>query len=323
LEAGADDYVAKDSAREVFLARVRRLVRYRQMANTSILNEQLAQIGRLLAGIVHEIRGPVGVIRGNAELMKMQLGRDDPAIQFADPIIRGTQLLQLRLEHLMATVRGGPPLLRLLELAPLVSEAADYFRKGIDSRQGRVQLMTDLERPLPQVRADAGRLIQVLLNLMANAREAILAHRETGQIVLRSRVGSARPVLLPNSSAAQENTQTQSGPSGSASEVSSEPETMGSDPHTGQGVVIEVLDDGPGLPEDLMERVFEPFFTTKETGTGYGLYLACEILREHGGHLTASNRTEGGACFTLWLPSASTVPESSPQSETGSEIAHE
>ncbi|HEV3163111.1 MAG TPA: response regulator, partial [Isosphaeraceae bacterium] len=67
LEAGADDYVAKDSASEIVLARVRRLVRYRQMATASVLNEQLAQIGRLLAGIVHEIRGPLSVIRGNAE----------------------------------------------------------------------------------------------------------------------------------------------------------------------------------------------------------------------------------------------------------------
>ena len=80
LEAGADDYVAKDAAGEVVLARVRRLVRYRQMADSSVLNEQLAQVGRLLAGIVHEIRGPLTVIRGHAELLKMRAaGRATPA----------------------------------------------------------------------------------------------------------------------------------------------------------------------------------------------------------------------------------------------------
>src|SRR4051812_33718119 len=82
LEAGADDYVAKDAAAEIILARVRRLVRYRQMANSSILNEQLAQVGRLLAGIIHEIRGPLSVIRGNAELMRLSLGEEDSSKQW-------------------------------------------------------------------------------------------------------------------------------------------------------------------------------------------------------------------------------------------------
>ena len=74
LEAGADDYIAKDEAPEIILARVRRLVRYRQMANVTALNEGMAQVGRLLAGIVHEIRGPLSVIRGNAEILKLQYG---------------------------------------------------------------------------------------------------------------------------------------------------------------------------------------------------------------------------------------------------------
>ena len=148
LEAGADDYVAKDAAPEVFLARVRPArPATGRWPTRALLNEQMAQIGRLLAGIVHEIRGPLGVIRGNAELMRMQLGPGDPALQFADPIVRSVQLLQVRLEHLMATVRGGPPVLRPMELDPLVREAADYFRKGADPRQGRVEVVVEPGEP--------------------------------------------------------------------------------------------------------------------------------------------------------------------------------
>ncbi|GAC1333625.1 MAG: hypothetical protein NVSMB14_00520 [Isosphaeraceae bacterium] len=88
LQAGADDYVPKDSAPEGFLARVRRLVRYRQMATITVLNEQLAQLGRLLAGIVHEIRGPLSVIRGNAELLKMRLTEDETGQTYIEPIVR-------------------------------------------------------------------------------------------------------------------------------------------------------------------------------------------------------------------------------------------
>ena len=72
LEAGADDYVAKDSAGEIILGRVRRLIQFRQMSTMAMLNQQLVQVGRLLAGIIHEIRGPLSVIRSSAELLMLE-----------------------------------------------------------------------------------------------------------------------------------------------------------------------------------------------------------------------------------------------------------
>src|ERR1700733_9761487 len=96
LSAGADDYVNKDEAVEVILARVDRLANYRKLASVAVLNEQLAQVGRLLAGIVHEIRAPLSVIRGHAELMRMTLG-DNPQIEeFLEPILRNSLVLQSR-----------------------------------------------------------------------------------------------------------------------------------------------------------------------------------------------------------------------------------
>jgi signal transduction histidine kinase len=265
LEAGADDYVAKDSAPEIVLARVKRLIQFRQLATVAVLNEQLVQVGRLLAGIVHEIRGPLSVIRGSAELMRMQLGPDDPHHQWVDPILRSAQLLQIRLEHLMATVRSGPATLQTVQIAPLVREAADLFLKGTDPRGGPLVVEAVCEPGLPDVRADGGRLIQVLLSLIGNAQEAISQSRQGGRVTVRA-------------ATAQED---------------------GRD-----WVTILVTDDGPGIPEAFLPRIFEPFFTTKEKGSGYGLYLASEILKEQGGHLRACNVAEGGACFTVWLPAA-------------------
>jgi signal transduction histidine kinase len=270
LEAGADDYVAKDSPPEVVLARVRRLVQYRQMAMVAVLNEQLVQVGRLLAGIVHEIRGPLSVIRGSAELMRLHLGDDDPHLQWLDPILRNAQLLQVRLEHLMATVRSGPAKVEVLDVASLARESADLFQKGTDPRGYQVAIDTDFAAGLPHVRADAGRLIQVLLNLFGNAHEAITEAGRQGHITLRA---------FPYRDLDRE------------------------------WVKLEVADDGPGIPEAYLERIFEPFFTTKATGSGYGLYLASEILREQGGRLTVNNHPGGGACFTVWLATAP-APES-------------
>ena len=110
LEAGADDYVAKDSAPAIVLGRVRRLIQFRQMFTMSMLNQQLVQVGRLLAGIVHEIRGPLAVIRGSAELLLVYRAPASENHQWVDAILRNSQLLQLRLDHLMATVRNSSSL---------------------------------------------------------------------------------------------------------------------------------------------------------------------------------------------------------------------
>jgi signal transduction histidine kinase len=110
--------------------------------------------------------------------------------------------------------------------------------------------------------------MQVVLNLLSNAYEAIVAVQREGQILVSA--GTARDL-------------------------------------DGDWVRVEVVDNGPGIPETHLTRIFEPFYTTKATGSGYGLYLASEILREHGGRLTAQNRPQGGACFSLWLPVQSEV----------------
>jgi signal transduction histidine kinase len=266
LEAGADDYVPKDSDSRIVLARVRRLVMYRRMATLAVLNEQLIQVGRLLAGIVHEIRGPLSVIRGSAELMRLSGDNiNETNRQWIESILRNTQLLQVRLEHLMATVRSGPPVLETVELPPLLRESTDLFVKGTDPRGRKVQIRTDWEDPLPKVRTDPGRLLQVLLSLYSNAYDALDAVPTDGSITVRPKPATAN----------------------------------------GQDwVQIDVSDNGPGIPDDSLDRVFEPFFTTKENGTGYGLYLASEIIKEQGGRLTACNVPKGGACFSIWLPMA-------------------
>jgi signal transduction histidine kinase len=107
--------------------------------------------------------------------------------------------------------------------------------------------------------------MQVLLNVLGNAREAICRKGQGGRIIVR----------------------------------------LGTTREEGRSwVTIDVIDDGPGIPEAFLGRIFEPFFTTREEGTGYGLYLAGQILREQSGRITARNNPERGATFTLWLPEA-------------------
>ncbi len=268
LDAGADDYVAKDSASEIILGRVRRLIEFRQISGLAMLNQQLAQVGRLLTGIVHEIRGPLSVIRGNAELLRMETGSEGEQAQWIDSIIRSTRLLQVRLDHLMAAVRDSSGEMRLIDPANVLREAVDLFVKGMPPGDGAVRVELDCDRPLPAVHGDAGRLMQVLLNVLGNAREAIARSGQRGQILART--GTTRD-------------------------------------EKGSWVTIDVIDQGTGIPDTFLERIFEPFFTTREEGTGYGLYLAAQILKEQSGRITARNNTDRGATFTIWLPEAQTA----------------
>ncbi len=266
LDAGADDYVAKDSAGAIMLGRIRRLIQFRQMSGMAMLNEQLVQVGRLLAGIIHEIRGPLSVIRGSAELLTLKDDDDGENAQWIDAIVRNSQLLQIRLDHLLATVRNTSSDVQLVDLPFLLRESSQLFVKGLPTTDSKIQVQTACDDPVPQVRVDPGRLMQVLFNLLANAQQAILSSGRGGHILLRA---------------------------GTAQEDGREI------------AVVDVVDDGPGIPEAYIDRIFEPFFTTREDGTGYGLYLAAEILKEQAGRLSVRNNGEGGATFTIWLPAVS------------------
>ncbi len=266
LSAGADDYIAKDEANEIILARVNRLANYRKLATLTVMNEQLMQMGRLLAGIVHEIRTPLSVIRGHAELMHL-VYKDDASIkESVDPILRNAMVLQSRLDHLMTAVRVGPATRSLASARAVVDEAVELFAKSFDPRRTRARVGVSAHFEVAHVEIDAGQLIQVLLNLLANAQEAMHEREGSGKIDITLRKVAAE----------------------------------GAD-----WVVIDVADDGPGISAAVLERIFEPFFTTKENGTGYGLYLAHQLVREQAGSLTVSNGPAGGAVFSIRLPLAS------------------
>jgi signal transduction histidine kinase len=273
LEAGADDYVVKDAASAIVLERVRRLIQFRQMSSLAMLNQQLVQIGRLLTGIIHEIRGPLSVIRGSAELLRLRDCSDTENAQWVESILRNAHLLQLRLDHLMATVRNSSSDVQLVELHPLVNEAAELFAKGLPPSDRNMEIQTTCNCPSVKVRIDYGRLMQVLLNLLSNAHQAIQSAEGGGQIQLRL-----------------DRTQHEER----------------------RWVIVEVVDSGPGIPEAYIDRIFEPFFTTREDGTGYGLYFASEIIKEQGGRLSVRNNQAGGATFTIWLPDDEDVCDDSP-----------
>jgi signal transduction histidine kinase len=169
----------------------------------------------------------------------------------------------VRLDHLMSTVRAGPSQLQTIEIGPILHESVELFVKGLPPSGRSIQMQVECSAEVPPVTADPGRILQVLMDLLSNAHQAILTTGKGGRIEVSAEAVEENKI---------------------------------------HWVKITVRDDGPGIPEAYLARIFEPFFTTKEEGTGYGLYLASEILREQGGRLTASNNAAGGACLCVWLP---------------------
>jgi CheY-like chemotaxis protein len=135
--------------------------------------------------------------------------------------------------------------------------------RAYEQRLSNISIIEALSAGLPLVFADPHQVQQVLLNLIINAEQAMIAAHGRGTLILRTWHDPER-----------------------------------------DAVILEVNDDGPGVPDDVQPRIFDPFFTTKEVGkgTGLGLTVAYAIVQEHGGRLTVRSHDGGGASFFVELP---------------------
>ncbi len=233
-------------------------------AREAFENEKLAAIGRLAAGIAHEVRNPLGVIRASAAMVREHFPETEDAHRACGFILEEIDRLDGLIASLLAFARPTPLRVRTALLGQVVGHVATLAEESLRKRSA--ELVAELEAPDAALRVDPDLIAQVLLGLVTNAAEAVSTG---GRVELRAH---------------------------------SEPER----------VVVEVADDGPGVPEADRERVFEPFFTTKTDGTGLGLAMAERIVRAHGGHLrVVSGAGAGpagrGACFELTLPRAAPV----------------
>jgi two-component system cell cycle sensor histidine kinase/response regulator CckA len=159
----------------------------------------------------------------------------------------------------------------ILDLGELISEFEVLLRRVLYED---VKLETDYGRNLPQVRADRGQLETAVMNLAVNARDSVRAHGG-GQV----RIRTAR---LTQEQAA----------------------SMGYPGAQGDQALIEVSDDGPGIPPEVMDKIFDPFFTTKPVGEGTGLGLATVygIVKQSDGWISVDSKPGEGAAFRIFLP---------------------
>jgi C4-dicarboxylate-specific signal transduction histidine kinase len=243
---------------------------------------RLAALGEIATGIAHEINQPLAAIQMMVTSMLAEIDRGTLPIERAQRWLGSMNEQIERIAWIIGHLRSFS---RNEEPSPLGAAALGAI---IDDTLGllRTQLRShdvaldvDLAEPLPPVRGDPRRLEQVLLNLLSNARDAL--DELPSDAPRQIRIGAAR--------AAER-----------------------------EAVVLEVSDNGPGIPPDVRERLFEPFFTTKRAGkgTGLGLSIVRTIVSECGGRIQVDSEPGAGTTFRIELPTAQPAEKPDEQEQT-------
>ncbi|MEL6442729.1 MAG: ATP-binding protein [Bacteroidota bacterium] len=291
------------------------LDRERAMQSQLVQSEKLASLGRLTAGIAHEIKNPLNFVTNFAALSAdyvddlADLLRRDPTSLSDDGRAEVGELLAdlstnvAKIEEhgrradsivrgMLAHARGGEGERRTVEVNALAEEFLSLAYHGMRARHPscQVTLERDFDPDAGAVEVLPQDLGRVLLNLLSNAFEAVRGYAQpaSGDSVAPSAPAGYRPTVTVRTR------------------------------RTLDRVTITVADNGPGVPHEAQARLFEPFFTTKPTGegTGLGLSISHDIAQSHGGSLTFEDRRSDvhastGAAFVLTLPTDPTVPLSS------------
>jgi len=220
--------------------------------------------GEVARRLAHEIKNPLTPIQLSAErLRRKYLSRMNP--EDAEVLDRSTHTIVEQVESMKEMVKAFseyarvPKLqLQTLNFKNLINEVLDLYRDD----ESDVKIEMNINEDVPDVEADAGRIRQLLHNLIKNAIEST---RDTEKAHIIVSVGVVRNVEQ-------------------------------------ELVELRVVDNGPGIPEKLMDNIFEPYTTTKSKGGGLGLAVVKRIVEEHSGIVFAENRYEGGACIVVRLP---------------------
>ena len=235
--------------------------------------DQLATLGVLNVGMAHEIKNPLGGIKGATQLLRSELGDDSSPTsyldEYCDVILREVDRIDGLLEGLLAAVPRGDLRHTEINIHEILNEVVTLLELSEDTRGLTFERIYDPS--LPPIQGDRNGLTQVLLNLLKNAVEA---SPPGSQIVVRTLI----PVGAPITTA-------------SAQGIS----------HRGGYLEVDVEDHGEGFDMDVKEFA-TPFFTTKPKGVGLGLTISEQIVQNHGGSLVLDNLEGGGAIVRVFLP---------------------
>jgi two-component system nitrogen regulation sensor histidine kinase GlnL len=239
-----------------------------QMIERQLTHRAAARsVSGLAAVLAHEIKNPLSGIRGAAQLLEQGLTDADRSL---------TQLICSetdRIRNLVDRMEVFGDERPLVKEPVNIHDVLDHVRRLCESGFGRgIRFVEDYDPSLPPVLGNRDKLVQAILNLVKNAVEAIAENKAQGRVVIQT---SFRPGVRLS--------------------------VQGSDTRISLPLMIQIEDNGSGVPEHLKEHLFDPFVTTKPYGTGLGLALVAKIINDHGGIIELDSEPKR-TVFRVLLP---------------------
>ncbi len=227
---------------------------------------KMAALGKMAAGIAHEINNPLAVIGEKAGWIKDLLGMEDVSKsenfqEFSDAVNKieyHINRAKTITHRLLGFARRMEPVTERISINTVLDESVAFLEN--EARYRNIDIQADYAADIPMINSDSSQLQQVFLNILNNAIDAI---GKEGEIDLRTKYVSKNNEIR-----------------------------------------IEIADNGPGIPKDVVNKIFDPFFTTKEVGkgTGLGLSISYSIVEKLGGRMMVASEEGKGTTFTIYLP---------------------
>jgi len=259
--------IKKDGKIKYYLAHREDISKLIEMEEKSFESQKLEAIGTMAGQLAHDFNNLLTVVIGSMEMIGDELKKDSVVYQLTQEILKSSKENAQIIKQLLIFSRKQSMEFKKVNLNEIIKEMDLLIKTQISSQ---IKLFIELSDDLKDVCADVNMIKQVIMNITANARDAI---NGTGEIKIKTYNFSSDNINLY--------------------------------PYLkGNFSVIEIADSGKGIPKEVLPHIFEPFYTTKPKGkgTGLGLSSAYGIIQQHKGKILAENSSKGGAIFKIFLP---------------------
>ncbi len=258
------------------------LTQVREMQAKMAQAEQLAVVGRFSAGLAHEIRNPLASLSGSIQVLSKGLQLDRHYKRLMDIVIKETDRLNFILSDFLNYSQPRENRNALVDLTQLIEDVILLLRNS-ENNDLSIEIVFEREADHLILHCDEQQVKQMVWNLCINAMQAM----KTG----------GRLLLCLHRVASFHN----------------------GDYHAPRGgLVLKVVDEGCGIPEEKLDKIFDPFFSTKDNGVGLGLATVRQIIQRSGGNLEVVSEPGRGTCFTVFLPEPDPPPKEPETSGTAS-----
>ena len=259
---------ARDELGDLTIAFNRMVKNLAHTQNELIRSEKLISMGRLSAGVAHEVRNPLNAMKGAIEYLHRRCGDNLIVREYTQLVSEEIDRLSQFVSDFLCFAKELPPKPEPTDINALISSAVNLHKEPAQQRS--IRFHEKLSPDLPLTWIDAGQMTQVLMNILINAMDAL--------------------------------------PKGGDITISSSWAPQGGTSEDMQRVRVTVEDNGIGISADQLKNIFDPFFSTKDNGTGLGLPISLGIVENHGGRIRVTSQEGRGTCVMLEWPLYANVP---------------